>query len=328
MATLTTLVSFNHNDKNGNNYSNPAGGLLIDAAGNLFGTVVQGSAGGGAVFELTNSGTLSTLVNFNVVNGQAPYATLIADTVGDLFGTTQTGGGNFAGTAFKIAKTPSGYGGLTTLVSFDTSANNVYAGLVADAGGNLFGTTYSSSPGMGTVFELANTGSRITPTYASTAKTLVTFTGANGANPEARLLIDAAGNLFGTTTGDSTHSGTAFEIVKTAGVYAGAPTVLGSFAGNSVGAVITAGLVADTAGDLFGTTYSGGANGLGSVFEIAKNPGGGYAALTTLASFASNTGENPKGSLLIDAVGNLFGTTDLGGAGYGTVFEIAKSAGV
>ena len=331
-STPTTLVSFN-----GTNGEIPVAGLIADAAGDLFGTTYSGGAnGGGTVFEIAKTGgsyasTPTTLVSFGFNDGNwaNPWAGLIADAAGDLFGTTENGGANGHGTVFEIAKTGGSYASTpTTLVSFnDSNGAAPLAGLIADAAGDLFGTTngggaYGGINGLGTVFEIAKTGG----SYASTPITLVSFNGTNGSQPFAGLIADAAGDLFGTTArGGANDVGTVFEIPYIDGGYASTPTTLVSFNGTN-GEYPNAGLIADAAGDLFGTTYSGGANGDGTVFELVNNGGGSYT-LTTLASFTGTNGADPIAGLIADAAGDLFGTTSSGGAnGDGTVFELSGTA--
>jgi uncharacterized repeat protein (TIGR03803 family) len=346
----TTLVSFN-----GTNGSEPIAGLTTDAHGDLFGTTFGGGAnsvgtawsGDGMVFEIQNTGTVAapvyasaptTLVSFNGSNGANPVAGLIADANGDLFGTTIHGGANSDGTVFEIQNTgtvaaPVYASAPTTLASFNgTNGTEPYAGLTMDANGDLFGTTFGGGANSdGTVFEIQNTGTVAAPVYASAPTTLVSFNGFNGQTPQA-LIADANGDLFGTTVdGGANSDGTMFEI-KNAGtvaapVYASAPTTLINFNGpNEVGASV--GLIADANGDLFGTTSSGyGAYSGGTVFGI-KNTGTVAApvyasAPTTLVSFNGPYGQYPNAGLTIDANGDLFGTTELGGANSdGTVFEV------
>jgi uncharacterized repeat protein (TIGR03803 family) len=204
-------------------------------------------------------------------------------------------------------------------------------GLIADAEGNLFGTT-SFSGAFGpcsatffecpTVFEIVKTASG----YAFT--TLVSFNGTGG--PCSSLTADATGILFGTF---GTAGGTLSEIVKTASGYASSPTTLVSFNGSSP----CGSLIADANGNLFGMTSMGGAYGYGTVFEIVKTASGYANTPTVLINFNGVNGNvvNPSG-LIVDAVGNLFGTTYGGGSsncltggeelGCGTVFEIVKTA--
>lgn len=266
--------------------------------------------------------TLKTLVSFNHTNGDTPQqGSLILDGNGDLFGTTELGGALTSGTVFEIVKTDSGYASApTTLVNFTLAGGGVYpfGSLIADADGNLFGTTSSS----GGVFEIAKTDSG----YASTATILAPI------NSYAGLIADANGNLFGTTyNGGANGLGTVFEIAKTASGYSSVPTILVSFnagTGNEPYSRVTA----DANGNLFGTTSHGGANGLGTVFEIVKTADGYASTPTVLVSASGGSGANAgigqlHDTLIADADGNLFGTTSAGGErGYGTVFEIVKTA--
>ena len=267
---------------------------------------------------------LTTLVSFNSASGQFPDAGLIADAAGDLFGMTATGGAYGYGTVFELVN--NGGGGYTpvTLLSFSSTpgVTGSDSGVIADAAGDLFGTTPSGGAvGDGTVFELVNHGGG---SYAPV--TLLSFNGANGASPVSGLIADAAGDLFGTTaSGGANGDGTVFEIAKAGAGYASTPTTLFSFDGAN-GAGPVSGLIADAAGDLFGTTPSGGAYGYGTVFELVNNGGGVYTPVTLL-SFNGGDGEF-AGRLIADAAGDLFGTTEEGGAGgTGTVFELVNHGG-
>jgi uncharacterized repeat protein (TIGR03803 family) len=243
---------------------------------------------------------------------------------------------------FEVVKTASGYASTpTTLVRFGSADGaNPRAGLIADDKGNLFGTTTSGGANNdGTVFEIRKTAHG----YANTPTTLVSFNGADGggANPSAGVIMDANGNLFGTTAsggafGGADVGGTVFEITKTAHGYANTPTILVSFCaladcadGNAPGG----GLIIDAEGNLFGTTqFTAEARGAnlgkgGTVFEVVKTASGYASTPTTLVSFNGADGANPVASLIMDAKGNLFGTTYLGGTpGLGTVFEVVKTA--
>jgi uncharacterized repeat protein (TIGR03803 family) len=343
-ADLTTLVSFN-----GSNGAGPSAGLIADANGNLFGTTSVGGAAGifcggcGTVFEIAKTAaggyasTPTTLVSFcsqsfDCEDGDEPRAGLIIDAAGNLFGTTVSGGGpiqntGVQGTVFEIAKTAGGYAstpGILAIFELFFHGWLPYGGVIADANGNLFGTTSQGvgSLGNGTVFEITRTG----PT---TLTTLVEFNGTNGANPRAGLIADANGNLFGTTSGGgASGDGTVFEIAKTASGYANTPTTLVSFNGSN-GAEPVSSLIADSNGNLFGTTSVGGATGNGTVFEVAKTASGYASTPTTLVSFNGSNGANPMAGLLADANGKLFGTTFAGGAnGAGTVFDLQTFAGL
>ena len=276
---------------------------------------------------LASSPTFTTLLDFNNTEGETPEAGLIADTAGDLFGTTVYGGAHGAGTAFELANTGTGYASTsTTLVSFsNTSGYNPHGSLITDAAGDLFGTTFTGGVfGDGTVFEIANTGTG----YASTPTVLASFNGTNASGPQGSLFIDAAGDLFGTSVGGGAVGyGAVFEIANSGTGYASAPITLASFNGTN-GAYPYAGLIADAAGNLFGTTDGGGTNNEGTVFEIARISGGYASGPTTLVSFNAMDGAGPYDALIADAAGDLFGTTQGGGANAaGTVFEIVKTGG-
>ncbi len=202
---------------------NPGAALLADPspAPNAAATVTT-------VAAAVSSPTLTTLVSFNGANGASPLD-LIVDGNGDLFGTTSFGGANGGasgfgdGTVFEIAKTAGGYASTpTTLLSFNgTNGNQPQGGLIADAAGDLLGTTSGGGAhGNGTVFEIAKTAGG----YASTPTTLVSFNGTDGSAPYAGVIADSAGDLFGTTLqGGVKFDGNVFEIVKSAGGYAGTP---------------------------------------------------------------------------------------------------------
>jgi uncharacterized repeat protein (TIGR03803 family) len=318
-----TLVSFNGADG-----QNPKGSLITDAAGDLIGTTYAGGADYGTVFEIamTEGGYVkkpTTLASFDGIAWANPCGSLITDAAGDLFGTTNDGGAYGPGAVFEIAKTKHGYAkSPTTIASFNGGdGQNPQGSLIADAAGDLFGTTaLGGADNGGTVFEIVKTEGG----YASAPTTLASFS--QGLGPgHSSLIIDAAGDLFGTTAQGGAGGGTVFEIVKTEGGYASAPTILVSFTGAD-GANPYGSLIIDAAGDLFGTTYQGGAGGGGTVFEIAKTQGGYASAPTTLVSFNGADGQYPVGSLIADAAGDLFGTTEYGGTDSdGTVFEITNS---
>jgi uncharacterized repeat protein (TIGR03803 family) len=325
-TSLVNLVGYINGEE-------PLGGLIADANGDLFGTTYAGGAfDGGTVFEIvkTTSGYSSTpitLVNFNGNGaiGPYPHGDLIADANGDLFGTTIYGGTYGDGMVFEVVKTTSGYASTpTTLVSFNsTNGANPHCGLMADANGDLFGTTQNGgASGDGTVFEIVKT----TSGYASTPTTLVNLTYSSGANPYAGLIADANGDLFGTTfDAGAFGAGTVFEIVKTTSGYASTPTVLVNF-NVTDGQGPQSPLIADAIGDFFGTTEYGGASGDGTVFKIVKTTSGYASTPITLVSFNGTNGEGPRGVLLADANGDLFGTTEYGGLySDGTLFELTGS---
>ncbi|HVU86071.1 MAG TPA: choice-of-anchor tandem repeat GloVer-containing protein [Pirellulales bacterium] len=306
--SFSTLVSFD-----ATNGRNPAASVIIDGAGNLYGTTeTGGTSSAGNVFEIAaGSNTATTLVSLNgFSDGRFPVASLISDGAGIFFGTASEGGSSGDGTVFDVA---AGSNTVTTLAAF-TGSNGLEpaAALISDAAGNLYGTAEGGgASGAGTVFEVASGSHTLT--------TLVSFNGgSNGAFPLGSLVTDAAGNLYGTTYGGGAFNrGTVFEIA------AGSHTIttLVSFDGTN-GAQPAAGLIADASGNLYGTTSDTAFSS--TVFEISAQS----HALTTLATFPGDTtGTNILGGLVLDGVGNLYGTTASGGpSGDGTVFEIAAGS--
>src|ERR1019366_6634594 len=196
-----------HSFGNGTDGNDPLGGLIFDASGNLYGTTLGGGTyGGGTVFELTPAGggswTETVLHNFdsNGTDGFTPYAGLIFDSAGNLYGTTRWGGTYGGGTVFELTTAAGGGWTEQVLHSFDHNYTDGYypqAGLIFDAAGNLYGTTSQGGTYVywGTVFEL-------TPAAGGdwTETVLHNFNqnGTDGYYPEAGLIFDAAGNLYGT----------------------------------------------------------------------------------------------------------------------------------
>jgi uncharacterized repeat protein (TIGR03803 family) len=235
---------------------------------------------------------------------------------------------------------------LHSFVSLPYGANP-QANLIADASGNFYGTTFSGGRygstaelGCGTVFKLARD-----PTGKWKETVLYNFTcDSDGGNPAGGLILDASGNLYGTTEqGGSfsqepcTYSGCGV-VFKLTPVVKGkwAETVLYSFQGTDDGYIPVAGLVFDDAGNLFGTTYYGGPGGWGTVFELTPGAKGGWTE-TTLYSFTDGAdGANPSGSLTLNSSGAVYGTTQYGGDlncpggdrvyGCGTVFQLTKNS--
>jgi uncharacterized repeat protein (TIGR03803 family) len=205
---------------------------------------------------------------------------------------------------------PASAGTISTLANFSTANGaNPYGGLITDAGGNLYGTTYrGGTNSVGTIFKLTPTG---------TLSTLASFNSVNGSYPHAELIADAGGNMYGTTEqGGANARGTVFKLTP-----AGTLTTFATF--NSVnGSYPQAGLITDSGGNLYGTTREGGARGRGSIFKLT--PGG---TLSTLASFdninIADGGSHPVAGLTFDSGGNLYGTTRDGGVNdYGSVFKL------
>lgn len=303
-----------YNFAGGSDGIKPEAGVIADSAGNLYGTTNKGGSGKeGTVFRLAPDGTEIVLHNFAGTlkgDGGWPLAGLIKDGAGNLYGTTRIGGFVYnAGTVFMVAPD----GTLTLLHSFAAGSDGYwpYAGVIRDKEGNLYGTT-SYGKAYGTVFKLAPDG---------TNTVLHNFTGgSDGRLPMAPLLKDTSGNLFGTTAagggaGCAYGCGTAFKVAPD-----GKEKVLYAFTGGSDGGDPLAGLVADSVGNLYGTTEIGGSNDFGAVFKLAPD-----GVESTLHSFAGGSdGTSPRAGVIRDEVGNLYGTTSRGGThSRGTVFRVA-----
>ena len=246
--------------------------------------------------------------SFETTDGALPAAGLVQAPSGDFYGTTYLGGANGDGTVFKIT----GGGALTTLHSFDDSADGGYplGGLVQATSGDFYGTTFAGgSNGQGTVFKITG-GGKLTKLYNFCSKPECK----DGIGPSAALVQATNDNFYGTTSGGGANGqGTVFKITG-----GGKLTTLHSF--GTDGADPEAGLVQATDGDFYGATYFGGANGDGTIFKITSK-----GMLTTVHSFDGTDGANPEAGLVQATDGDFYGTTNLGGAnGDGTIFKITS----
>jgi uncharacterized repeat protein (TIGR03803 family) len=220
--SITPLTSFN-----GTNGTLPENGVLVDGAGNVYGTAYGGADNDGIVFEVAaGSNNPSTIASFTGTNGQYPLG-LIVDSAGNFYGTTQSGGTNNDGTIFEIA---SGSSTITTLASFDgTNGSQPETALTLDSNGDIFGTTSQGGDNnIGTVFEMAAGSQTITTIFSLDAATTGQF--ANG------LTLDSSGDIYGTTadygggqdpnTGQYASAGTLFELMPTGSAGAPEPSAL------------------------------------------------------------------------------------------------------
>src|ERR1022692_4443146 len=286
----------------------PYAGLIRDSAGNLYGTTYQGGkANAGVVYGVDAAGQEKVLYSFTgLADGGNPYGGVIRDSAGNLYGTTGAGGTSGYGVVFKLDKA----GQETVLYAFTGGADGgySYAGVIRDSAGNLYGTTSSGgTAGYGVVFEV-NTCGQETVLYSFTG-------GADGGYSYAGVIRGSAGNLYGTTSAGGTSGyGVVFKLDR-----AGQETVLYAFTGGADGGYSYAGVIPDSAGNLYGTTTSGGTAGQGVVFKLST---GGQE--TVLYSFTGGAdGGYPYAGVIRDSAGNLYGTTVYGGpANQGVVYKV------
>jgi uncharacterized repeat protein (TIGR03803 family) len=346
--TETVLHAFTYSDG-----STPDSGLTADGAGNFYGTTTAGGAfGAGTVYEVSPNGSggwnETVLYSFTGgTDGWIPVSTVIFDSAGNLYGTTQNGGAYGKGTVFELS--PRG-GNWTETVQHSFAGNKAGAypqtGLIMDAAGNLYGAT------VGCVFELSPSGGAWTEKviyrlgkheyisaglaedaagnlFAAASFTVIelspngkggwlrhvlhTFSAlGDGAYAGGTPVLDHAGNLYGMTqSGGDANAGTVYELSPLKkGKWA--EKILYSFQGGSDGSDPLAGLVFDAAGNLYGTTRGLGRPS-GTVFELAPVGGGNYQE-KVLWRFSGPDGSVPYGNLILDGAGNLYGTTYQGGS--------------
>jgi uncharacterized repeat protein (TIGR03803 family) len=339
----TVLYSFGSQSQDG---VNPYDRLVVDKEGNLYGTTYSGGANNvGTVFQLSpeKSGTWSEAVLYSfggdAIDGSLPYAGLIMDKEGNLYGTTYNGGANNAGTVFELSPEKNRVWTEAVLYSFVGAPNDgslPYAGLIMDKAGNLYGTTTEGGAyTWGTVFKLSPGKGD-----AWTESVLYSFgsQSGDGVNPYGSLIMDMQGDFYGMTTGGGKYVyGEAFKLSPPAGESGvWTETLLYSFGSYSIdGAYPFDGLIMDKEGNLYGTTTGGGKYSLGAVFRMSPPAGKRSAwAEKVLYSFGGTrvrapNGEEPWDSLIMDKEGNLYGTTTEGGAtthcdyGCGTVFKLS-----
>jgi len=364
-GNLTDLYSFSGTGGDGNY---PAGGLVRDSAGNLYGATGSGGTGYyGTVFKLDTTGKETILHSFVGTDGFDPYYGLVRYAKGNLFGDTYQGGKYGGGVVFKLQGQT-----FSLLYQFKPGPGGINpdAGVILDPHGNLYGTTYLDGAAGGTVYKLSANGKETVlysftglsgdgyfPFYGSlvrdsagnlygttsdggtldqycpfgcgtvlkvdspgkeTVLHAFTGTGNDGYMPFAGVTRDPSGNLYGLTPFGGTYGGgVAYELDST-----GKETILHSFGIQGDGYNPQAGLIRDSAGDLYGTTASGGSSYNGTVFGLSSS-----GTETILYNFTGGAdGGSPLSGLIRDSAGNLYGTTNMGGAsGYGTVFKVTAS---
>lgn len=332
----------------------PEANPIIDSAGRLYGTTFRGGTsnacggGCGTIFGLSQNAqgrwNETTLWSFDLTHGAYPSSPLVADAAGNLYGATDISIGDGVayglfhrkgGLQFQILHTfQGGYDGARPL-----------SNLILDTRGNLYGTTLGGGTGgggRGTVYELIRSGQNWTE------KILYRFSAySNGANPEAGVMFGRGGSLYGTTTYGSNIAcpqgcGIVFRLTPENGQWT--ESVVHAFNGSD-GCYPAASLVTDAAGNFFGSTSEGGqggcsfrnapkrgqagcVNGCGTLFELSRRSHGGYS-FSVVHYFTELSGAGPSGNMAVDAAGNLYGTTVIGGhasachGACGVVFELS-----
>jgi uncharacterized repeat protein (TIGR03803 family) len=291
----------------------PDAGLYRDRAGNLYSVALEGGgSNNGVVYKMAPNGKVTTLYSFNGGNdGRRPESNLVMDTSGNLYGTTDQGGPEDSGTVYRLAPD----GTETVLYAFTGGDHGAAPdnGVVIDSSGNLYGTTYvGGADGDGVAFTIPAGG---------TFSVIHTFTGgSDGGSPIGNLLIGKDGKFYGTAVIGGAHGwGTVFRMSST-----GQIDTLYSFAGAPDGQYPNGTLIADKAGNLYGTTRAGGgsycSNGCGTIFRLT--PEGSETVLHAMKG--NREGGEPYWGVVADKAGDLFVPTEIAGGagGYGTVDEL------
>ena len=321
------------------------GRVTFGPNGTLYGTTSQGgnsvcANGCGTVFNLKPPPNAicgnapcprakTVLYRFMGTDGAGPSGDLVFDQAGNVYGTTFIGGGmggnDGAGVVYKLTTA----GVETVLFDFPetgcTAGADPFGGVIFDTTGNLYGTTRSTGAfgcGNGVVFQLSPSG----PPWIENV--LYTFqNGSDGGLPQAGLITDKVGNLYGaTSTGGQGGGGTVFEMMPPGNSWT--LSTLYGFSGSGDLAGPQGNLIMDQAGNLYGTTVSDGTHGFGSVFKLTPSVGGMWTYTSLYNFLGGNDGANPYSNLVFDASGNLYGTASAGGTGSacsggcGVVFEI------
>ena len=357
-VAVTILAPFT-----GGSGNNPLGSLILDAAGDLYGTAdLGGNANDGTVFELVKGAiSLTVLATFDSTRGTHPLSALTIDSAGDLFGTTSQGGTSKDGTIFELA---AGASAITTLANLDGGGHRgqplrrPHPRTAREASSSPPRSAAPATTARSSIWRRAppfppcwrrstvpadakrppalslgcrrqpvrghgirlrprreGHGVRVGQREPPPSRRSQCSSGANGEAPAGKLTIDAEGNLYGTTSrGGPDDAGTVFELVK--GALARSPRSRRS--DGLDGSHVSSGLIADAAGNLYGTASQGGTYNDGTVFELVK----GASTITALSSFSGVTGIFPKAGLTADAAGNLYGTAT---SRPGTVFELPAS---
>jgi uncharacterized repeat protein (TIGR03803 family) len=310
-----------HSFGSGTDGASPEGSLILDAADNLYGTTFSGGpANAGTVFKLSPKGAETVLYSFQGgADGANPIAGLAMDKSGNLYGTTSAGGASGSGTVFEVSAT----GKHTVLYSFGGTNDGTVpvAGVTLDPKGNLYGTASQGGvDGYGTVFELKRSASGWRETILHSFELQ-----SDGGTPYAGLIFDKAGNLYGAATqgGDgSSGGGTVFELTPAGSSWTFTPIY--GLAGWNISGTFRDLLFDSATGAIYSTTHCDGSYDSGTVYELTPSSGG--WSYTQLYDFTGGTdGLYVFSNLVMDKSGNLYGTTNVGGAnGMGVIFQVKQ----
>lgn len=310
--TFSTLYNFSGGSDGGQPYV----GVIQDPEGNLYGTTYQGGDlncmapyGCGAVYKLDTAGNETLLHGFTGSDGWRPDAPVIRDEAGNIYGTTVDGGFNDEGVVFKIDTA----GKATVLHKFTGGSDGCtpFQGLVIGKSGALFGTTnLCGAYGYGTIFKIDNAG-QFTLLHSFSAGT------SDGASPyRGTLAMDKSGNLYGLTAGGGAYrSGVLYKLSES-----GKFTVLHTFNGMSDGCTPYGSVLRDRSGNLYGTTYGCGTNGVGVLWKVSKT---GKESILHTFVYSPSDGCNPQDGVARDLKGNLYGVAGCGANKYGVLYELS-----
>ena len=342
----------------------PYGSVVFDHAGNLYSTTwYGGDSDRGTVFRLTPSASgrwkKETIYSFKGgSDGAFPFAGLIFDKAGHLYGTAREGGGTQdAGVVFELSPNAGGTWSERILYSFCAQKNcrdgsTPDARLTFDPAGNLYGTTYYG----GHLIQCCGVVFKLKPNADGSWKESVLHSFCalmycpDGANPYAGVTLDAAGNLYGTAANGGAHGGRDYTY-KYGVVFKLTPNQDGSWTESVLHSFCSlancrdgwqpdGGVIIDSAGDLYGTTWEGGdfscdvANiGCGVVYKLTRTTNGSWKE-KVVHTFEKKDGAHPIAGLIFDRAGILYGTTSGGGNflsrcgafGCGTVFKLAPNS--
>ena len=337
--TSTTLYTFPLNNASGTAVPS---GLIMDGAGNLYGTTSTGGSCGnqefcGTVFEIARFGNVwipGTIYSSPIGNLGSP---LTMDAAGNLYGVVSTGGNRSAkycdsgcGLVFELSPGTGGWTYTELFAFHGVDGGNPGGALTLDSAGNLYGTTSQGGTfNWGTAYKL-------TPTTGGWQYKVIHFfaNGTDGKRPNSALTMDADGNLYGVADGGLNNDGVVFKLTPSGAAYHF--QYIHTFTGGAKGSNPTGPLLLDAAGDLFGTTVGGGSpktvciisGGCGIAYELQKTSTG-YIQKTLHNFIANIDGQAPQGGLVTDSSGNLYGATAYGIDGnvkiYGTVFELTPT---